>query len=603
MNDFRLSRRELIVAGALAVAVPARGAPADESARLHAFFESVFQRDLARDPAAQSALGVTAGTAGWWPDVSQARADENVALVQRDLAELRRFDRAALPAEAQISYDLFAYDAEEAIERHRWRGNHYPVCQMRGPQRDIPQTLINNHPVASVADADAYIARLHAVRPYLAAVVTELLRQEAQGVVPPPFSVPLVVGNCEKLIAGAPFQPGLPDSPILADFRGKLVKLGAGDAEKARLLKAAEAGLLDGFGPGFRLLIDHLGRLSCDANCNEGVWRLPDGDAYYAAQLRWNTTLPISPAEVHRIGLEETARLQEEMRAVAKRAGFAGTLPELFAHVRTDDRFYYPDTAHGRAAYLDAMRAKIAAVSARLGELTSHVPGAGVLVKPVEPWLEASAGTAGYFAPSADGSRPGILYVNTRDMRNLPIFELSALSYHEGVPGHHLEKAVTRGLAGLPKFRSFGGYTAFSEGWALYAEQLPIDMGLYDDPWQEFGRLSMELMRAGRLVTDTGVHALRWSRERAVAWLDENTPSNHADNVTAIQRYIVTPGQACAYEMGKLKIVELRDRARTQLGARFHLARFNDRVLGCGPLPLPMLETRIDAWIATGGKA
>ncbi|MBB6426962.1 DUF885 family protein [Sphingopyxis sp. JAI128] len=603
MNDFRLSRRELIVAGALAAAVPARGAPADESARLDAFFESVFQRDLARDPAAQSALGVMAGTAGWWPDVSQARADENVALVRRDLAELRRFDRAALPAEAQISYDLFAYDGEEAIERHRWRGNHYPVCQMRGPQRDVPQTLINNHPVASVADAERYIARLHAVRPYLAAVVTELLRQEAQGVVPPPFSVPLVVGNCEKLIAGAPFQPGLPDSPILADFRGKLAKLGAGDGEKARLLKAAETGLLDGFGPGFRLLIDHLSRLSCDANCNEGVWRLPDGEAYYAAQLRWNTTLPISPAEVHRIGLEETARLHEEMRAVAKRAGFAGTLPELFAHVRTDDRFYYPDTAPGRAAYLDAMRAKIGAVSARLGELTSHVPGAGVLVKPVEPWLEASAGTAGYFAPSADGSRPGILYVNTRDMRNLPIFELSALSYHEGVPGHHLEKAVTRGLTGLPKFRSFGGYTAFSEGWALYAEQLPIDMGLYDDPWQEFGRLSMELMRAGRLVTDTGVHALRWSRERAVAWLDENTPSNHADNVTAIQRYIVTPGQACAYEMGKLKLVELRDRARTQLGARFDLARFNDRVLGCGPLPLPMLETRIDAWIATGGKA
>lgn len=602
MNDPRFSRREVIAAGAFAFAVPARSAPASESARLDAFFESVFQRDLARNPAAQSSMGVKSSTAGWWPDVSEARADQNVALVWRDLAELRRFDRAGLSPEARLSYDLFAFSAEEAIERHRWRGNHYPVCQMRGPQRDIPQTLINNHPIVSIVEAEAYIARLYAVRPYLAAVVAGLERQAADGVVPPSFSVPLVIGNCDKLITGAPFHPGETDSPILADFQSKLAKLSLSDAEKTRLRKAAEAGLVESFGPGFRGLIDHLLGIPRGVDSNEGVWRLPDGDAYYAAQLRWNTTLPLPPADVHRIGVEETERLHGEMRVVAKRAGFSGTLPELFEHVRNSDRFYYPDTAAGKAAYLDAMRAKIAAVTARLGELTNHIPSADVLVKPVEPWLEASAGTAGYFAPSADGSRPGILYVNTRDMRNLPIFELSALSYHEGVPGHHLEKAVTQAVTGLPKFRSFGGYTAFSEGWALFAEQLPVDMGLYDDPWQEFGRLSMELMRAGRLVTDTGVHALRWSREQAVAWLDENTSSNHADNITAIQRYIVTPGQACAYEMGKLKLVELRDRARAQLGGAFDLRRFNDSVLGSGPLPLPMLEDNIDAWIATGGQ-
>jgi uncharacterized protein (DUF885 family) len=602
VTDLRISRRELIAATALVAATPAWGATSDESARLNAFFEAVFQRDLGRNPGAQSTMGLKTGQ-DRWPDVSEARVDANVALVRRDLAELRRFDRGALTLQALLSYDLFAYDSDEAIERHRWRGNHYPVCQMRGPQRDIPQILINNHAIESVADAEAYIARLCAVRPYLAAVVAGLERQAAHGVVPPAFSVPLVTGNCEKLITGAPFQPGTPDSPIFADFRSKVAKLALADGEKARLEKAAEAGLIEGFGPGFRHLIDHLRASPCGANCNDGVWRLPGGDAYYAAQLRWNTTLVVSPEEVHRIGLEETARLHGEMQNVMKRAGFEGTLPELFAHVRTNDRFYYPNTAEGKTAYLEAMRAKIVAVTARLGELTNHVPSAEVVVKPVEPWLEASAGTAGYFAPSADGSRPGILYVNTRDMRNLPIFELSALSYHEGVPGHHLEKAVTQALTDLPKFRAFGGYTAFSEGWALFAEQLPIDMGLYDDPWQEFGRLSMELMRAGRLVTDTGVHALRWNREKAVAWLDENTPSNHADNITAIQRYIVTPGQACAYEMGKLKLVELRDRARARLGAGFDLCRFNDNVLGSGPLPLPMLEAHIDAWIARGGSA
>lgn len=597
-----IDRRQFIAAGALVAAAPAWAATGNESERLHAFFERVFQRDLARNPAAQSALGGEGANRGW-PDVSEARADQNVALVRGDLAELRRFDRAALTPEAQLSYDLFAYDAEEAIERHRWRGNHYPVCQMRGPQRDIPQTLINNHAIKNVADAEAYIERLHAVRPYLAAVVAGLERQAAAGVVPPDFSRPLVIGNCEKLMSGAPFEPEGADSPILADFRSKVTALALDEAATARLIDAARAGLLEGFGPGFRHLIEHLRAAGCPDGCNEGVWRLPDGDAYYAAQLRWNTTLPISPEEVHRIGLAETERLHGEMRGLMKRAGFNGTLAELFEHVRTADSFYYPNDAAGKAAYLDAMRAKIAAVSARLGELTRHVPHADVVVKPVEPWLEASAGTAGYFAPSADGTRPGILYINTRDMRNLPIYELSALAYHEGVPGHHLEKAVTRGLTDLPKFRAFGGYTAFSEGWALFAEQLPVEMGLYDDPWQDFGRLSMELMRAGRLVTDTGVHALRWSRERAIAWLNANTPANHADNVTAIQRYIVTPGQACAYEMGKLKLVELRDRARAALGPRFVISAFNDRVLGSGPLPLPMLQASIDSWIAKGGTA
>lgn len=596
------TRRDFLAASAVLAATPAWAASPTETDRLNGFFETVFQRNLARDPGAQSGMGVKAGQ-DRWPDIGATHAVANVAQLRRDLAALKRFDRNALTREGALSYRLFEYDANETIERHRWRGNRYPVCQMRGPQRSIPQTLINNHPIADLADAEAYVARLHNVKPFLAQVVAELEAQAAAGVRPPAFSYPLVIGNCVKLITGRPFQADGADSPILADFKTKIARLAIADAVKAKLTVAAEAGLKQGFEPGFRHLIAHLEEGQRTVTYNDGVWRLPDGDAYYAAALRWETTLPISPAEVHRIGLEETARLHGEMRALMKRTGFSGTLPQFFAHVQTDDRFYYPETPEGKAAYLDAMRAKIAGVTARLGELTSHVPSADVLVKPVEPWLEASAGTAGYFAPSADGSRPGILYVNTRTMRNLPIFELSALSYHEGVPGHHLEKAVTQALTGLPKFRAFNGYTAFSEGWALFAEQLPLEMGLYSDPWQEFGRLSMELMRAGRLVTDTGVHALRWSREKAVAWLDENTPSGHDDNVTAIQRYIVTPGQACAYEMGKLRLVALRDRARGALGARFDIRRFNDVVLGSGALPLPMLEENVDRWIAGKGQA
>ncbi|MDT9600314.1 DUF885 domain-containing protein [Sphingosinicella rhizophila] len=597
----RLTRRELLATAAVAAAAPAWGRiQQSEGARLNQFFEEVFSRDVARNAGMQSSLGTQQGK-DRWPDVTDAHAVEGAALVRQDLAALRRFDLDELNEQDRLSYHLFEYDGEQSLTAFRWRGNRYPVCQMRGPQRSIPQTLINEHLIATRADAEAYVARLHAVKPFLADVVAGLERQAANGVRPPAFSYPLVIGNCEKLLIGAPFDASGADSPILADFRTKLAKLDIPGPARAKLLHDGIAGLRNGFGPGFRLLIGHLRKGEREVTRNDGVWHLPDGDAYYADALQMETTLPTTPAEVHRIGLEEVGRLHAEMKALMPKLGVSGSLADLFAHARASADLYYPDTPDGRSAYLEAMRSKIAAVSARLGELTNRVPKAEVIVKPVEPWLEASAGTAGYFAPSADGSRPGILYVNTVTMKNLPIFELSALSYHEGVPGHHLEKAVTRELGHLPRFRQYGGYTAFSEGWALYAEQLPLEMGLYSDPWQEFGRLSMELMRAGRLVVDTGLHALRWSREQAIAWLDENISSNHRDNVTSVQRYIVTPGQATAYEMGKLKLVALRDRAKAKLGSRFDLRRFNDVALGSGPLPLPMLDANVENWIARGG--
>jgi uncharacterized protein (DUF885 family) len=597
------SRRELIAGSLLLAARPAlaRGR-APESERLNAFFEQVWQRNLARDPALQSGLGLSSGRDSW-PDVSDARAQEAAARIRADLAELHRFDRTALTPEAELSYRLFEYAGEQALTSHRWRMNRYPVCQMRGPQRSVPQTLIDNHPIASREDAEAYVIRLHRVRPYLAAIVEHLDAQARHGVRPPSFSYPLVIANCENLLRGAPFDNSGVDSPILADFRTKLARVDLTDAEKERLDRDALAGLVEGFGPGFRRLVDWLRAAARSFARNDGVWSLPQGEAYYAAALEMETTLPVGAAEVHRIGHQEVARIHGAMRALMPRLGFAGTISELFAYARSDARFYYPDTQAGRARFLEEMRGKIDEVMARLEEIMTRRPRASLEVRRVPLWMEVSAATAGYFAPSADGSRPGLLLVNQRDMRNLPVYELSALAYHEGVPGHHLERAVSRELTGLPRFRQFGGYTAFSEGWALYAEQLPLEMGLYSDAWQEFGQLSMELMRAGRLVVDTGLHHLRWSRERTIQWLDENTPSSHEDNVTATQRYIVTPGQACAYEMGKLKMMELRDRSRALLGARFDLRHFNDMILGNGPLPMPILDEVATDWIAAGGGA
>lgn len=595
-----ITRRGVVAAGLALATQPAWASVVEsESARINRWFEIMFDRRVARDPALQSSMGVATAR---WPDVGDAHAAEGARTVANELAELKRFDFTALTPEAQLSYKVYAYEGEAALTAYRWRVNHYPVCQMRGPQRSIPQALLNNHPIAGRHDAESYVARIRGVKAYLTAVVEALDAQQVNGVMPPHFSYALVIGNCAKLIAGAPFDASSGDSPVLADFKAKVAALTLPAADETKLVADAKDALRDGFAPGFRALIAWLRAAEAAMPRNDGVWALPNGEAYYAAKLALETTLPLSPGAVHRIGLDEVARLHGAIGALMKRVGFAGSRADFFAHVRGNPRFFYPDTAQGRAAYLDAMHAKIAAVDARLGEIMTRVPKARMVVRPVEPWLEKSAGIAGYFAPSADGSRPGILYVNTLHMRALPKYALSALSFHEGVPGHHLQNAVAQELTELPRFRRFGDYTAYSEGWALYAEQLPVAMGMYDDPWQEFGRLSEELMRAGRLVVDTGLHAKRWTREQAIAWLDANTAAGHDDNVTAVQRYIVTPAQATAYEIGKLEIVALRDRARARLGKDFDLRRFNDVVLGDGPLPLPLLKVRVERWLAGGGR-
>ena len=588
-------RRSVLLGGA---AVAASGsAPADrasETARLNAFFEAVFERRLSRSPALQARLGV--GGPQWgWEDESDARAVQEAALVRGDLDRLARFDRSRLTPEARLSADVFVHDARDDLLRFDWRHHHYPVCQMRGPQRSIPHGLINDHPVAAREDAEAYVARLHAAGPHLDRIIEGLAWQEAMGIRPPDFAWPLVVGACKALLSGAPFTAG-DDSPILGDFRKKIAAAELPGADG--LIREAEAGLRAGLGPGFRRLIGWLEAAAARGSHRSGVGALPDGEPYYAAMLRRHTTLPVDAAQVHALGLSEVARIHGEMAGLQARIGFSGTLPAFFAHLRNEPRFYYPDTDAGRAAYLsDAARA-IAEIEGRLGELMSLRPKGEMVIRRVEPWLEASAGIAGYFAGSPDGRRPGILYYNLRDMRNLPRFELSALAYHEGTPGHHLEKAVTQQLDDLPRFRRHGGYTAWSEGWALYAEQLPLEIGLYQDPLQDFGRLSSELMRAGRLVVDTGLHAFGWSEARALAWLEQNTPNGPADNLSAVRRYLVTPGQATAYAMGRLKILELRERARARLGGGYRLQDFNDVVLAGGPLPLPLLEQVVEAWIA-----
>ncbi|MHA4837589.1 DUF885 domain-containing protein [Sphingopyxis sp. MSC1_008] len=600
-----IGRRNFIgsaaLAGAALIAPPVFAIQTDEDARLDAFFEAIFQRSLDRSPTRQSALGIRRDQ-DKWDDIGEARELEDHKLREADRAALKGFDAAKLSPQAALSLRMFARSTELALRDFRWRHHDYVMTQMGGMHTRVPSTLTNSHPITDKADAEAYIKRLEGVAPLMAQAVQRIAAQEAKGIRPPRFVYGLVLEPCLNLLKGAPFD-GEGDSPIFADFRGKVAKAGLSDAERADLIARGTAALQGGFAAGYRTLIAHLRAAETKADATAGVWKLPDGQAYYAAQLESYTTLPLKATDVHALGLKEVAGIHDAMRAIMQQVGFAGDLQSFFSFMRSDPRFYHPDTDAGRAAYVAEADALLGQIRARQGELFAHLPKASVEVRAIEAWREKSAPKAHYRNPPQDGSAPGIFYINLSDMKAQPRYQLAATLYHEAIPGHHVETCIAHEMEGLPKFRRFASIAAFSEGWGLYSELLPKEMGLYADPYSDFGRLSLSLMRACRLVVDTGIHSLQWTREQGIAYFDANMPSSHYDNQREVERYIVIPGQATSYYIGMQKIIELRARARAKLGDRFDLRRFHDVTLGAGPLPLPLLEERIDAWIAGGGQS
>jgi len=307
--------------------------------------------------------------------------------------------------------------------------------------------------------------------------------------------------------------------------------------------------------------------------------------------------------EIHQLGLAEVERIHNEMRAIMKKVNFNGTLQEFFAFMRDDPQFYYPNTAEGKAAYLADATKLIDNMRSRLDEVFKVKPKAAMIVKQVEAFREKSAGKAFYEQPAPDGSRPGSYYANLYDMKAMPKYQMEALAYHEGIPGHHMQIAISQELKDIPKFRKFGGYTAYIEGWGLYSESFPKEMGLYADPYSDFGRLAMELWRACRLVVDTGIHAKKWTREQGIAYYVDNTPNAKSDAKKMVERHIVMPSQATAYKVGMIKLLELRHKAEKQLGDKFDIRDFHTLVLANGALPLDVLEEQVDQWIASVNKA
>jgi len=583
----------------LASPVAAQAAPVAKanSAELAAFFEQVDADGLAQSPQGKAYRGIRDADYGKWNDPSDAKAVADFERGQKALATMKaRFDPGKLSAEDALSYRLFEYQAERAAKAHPFRRNDYVFDQMNGAQSQMPAFLINIHRVASKSDAAAYVARLQGIGPRLDGLIAESRTRADAGVMPPKWVYPFVIDDARNVIKGAPFDGGAP-STLLADLSKKVEALDIPAADKAALIAAGSDALLTSVKPTYQRLIAEMERQQAIAPAEDGVWRFKDGAAYYAQLLASYTTTDLSPDQVHQIGLDNVARIHGQMREIMKTVGFTGTLQEFFAFVRTDDRFYFKT----REDYLATVDTKLKAMTAKLPEYFNTLPKAPLTVKAVEAFREKSAGKAFYQSPAPDGSRPGTYYVNLYNLKDMASTELEALAYHEGLPGHHLQRAVQTELGDLPPFRRFGGVTAYTEGWGLYSEELGKDMGFYEDPYSDFGRLGMELWRACRLVVDTGIHHKRWSREQAIGYLTENTPNPDGDISKAIERYVVYPGQANAYMIGKLKIMELRERAQKALGPKFQYGRFHDAILKSGPVPLTVLEERIDGWIASGG--
>ena len=577
-----------------------------ESQRLNTWFEQKFDEAVARDPMRQTYLGIK-DRYGEWTDASEAFELAELEHQRADLADMKaKFDYEKLDAQAKLSWRLAEYQLERADAAWPYRDYGYTFNQMFGVQSGIPAFLINQHKVTSLSDAEAYISRLNGVPDYLGQNVANAKAAAAKGIQPPSFVYDYVLSDSKGVITGYPFSgtgDGSDDSPLMADFREKVAALASGsmitEEQAGDLLARAAQALKVSVGPAYEAAITELVQEQLNATADDGVWKLPDGEAYYNMRLAQVTTTELTADEIHQIGLDEMARIQEEMKAIMKQVGFEGSLQDFFAFMRTDPQFYKPNTPEGKAEYLAEAEAAIAKMKGDLPKLFNTFPKADLEVKAVEAFREKSAGKAFYSRPAPDGSRPGIYYANLYDMADMPTYQLEALAFHEGIPGHHMQIAIAQELEGIPSFRKYDGYTAYSEGWGLYSELTPKEMGYYTDPYADFGRLAMEIWRAARLVVDTGIHSKKWTREQAVQYLMDNTPNPQGDCEKAIDRYIVMPGQATAYKIGMLKIVELRERAKAQLGDAFDIREFHDVVLKDGPVPLAVLEETVDTWLAS----
>ena len=571
-----------------------------EDERLDAFFDEVFEREVALSPVFEAQLGRKTDNYSKWDDASDASAEAENGRRGADLARLEsEFDYTALTFEAQTSYDIFVYDTEQSMRNFEFRGNQYVAHHTDSYALYLPVVLQNLHGVETAEDAQAYISRLQGAEDVLAQLTERLRAQSSNGIIAPEFVYSKILTDLNNLISGAPFDDGEANA-VYADFTAKVDALEIGEDEKQILRDQGAKAFTGPWKRGYEMFADAVEDAEDRADGNDGVWEHPNGEAYYANRIANYATLDnLTADEIHDLGLREVARIQGEMDEIKQRVGFDGSLIEFFEFIRNDPNNYFPNTNEGREAFLERQRTLIEGVYEKVDAFFNILPEAELDVRRVEPFRENTAGIAFYNSPSADGSRPGIYYTNLRDMTAVQKYVHTAIAYHEGAPGHHFQLALQQEMEGLPAFRKYGGYGAYIEGWALYAERVAKEMGFYEDPYEDLGRLQNEIWRAVRLVVDTGLHTKKWTRQQAINYFQQNTPLSLGDSTTEVERYIARPGQALSYKIGMLKIQELRAKAETELGDAFDIRDYHDVVLQNGSVPLPILERLVDQYIAS----
>lgn len=561
---------------------------------------------LMRNPEMFTAVGLTDGSifdhhSDKLAPYTLHQRDEDYAQLARFLAEVRKFDRATLSRQDQITYDILVdqYQTGLAFRRFAWlQGDElYPVSPMFGVEVELPAFMLTTHVVRNARTARNYVKRLEAMAAKLDQVTAAMQRQASAGVVLPPSLLERSLTVIHDTVSAPPR-----DNALVTSFVARMSRVKSLDgAAEQQLENEAIDAVASRIYPAYARMSAALEALEpAAATQGAGVARLPDGAAYYALALRQNTTTDYTPEQVHALGLSEVARITREMDELLAAAGLtAGSVGERMAALSVDPRFVLPNDAQGRRQALERYQQILDAVAARMPEYFRTVPGKRLTVERVPASQEKGTSGAYYQQAAMDGSRPGTFFANLRDMSEVPTWSMKTLAYHEGIPGHHLQISTALGLKDLPLIRQQTLYAAYAEGWALYAEQLAAEIGMYkDDPWGNLGRLQAELLRAARLVVDTGIHAQGWTREQAIAYMVATTGKAQAEVASEVERYMAMPGQACAYKVGELKILELRARAQAALGPRFNLKDFHTVILENGGVPLTLLEQLVDEWIA-----
>jgi uncharacterized protein (DUF885 family) len=566
----------------------------DDGYNLEQLLDTVYQRRVAANPVLASRLGANSVTAPWY-DLSMAAWDREYQQTQGDLEALTtQVDVEALNPAQRTNYLAFEADLMLRLERYHWRFHLNPINQIVGPHLTIAGTLLNSHPIDSIADARFYINRLQSAHIPLQQLVDHLHARRERGFFIPSKVAERLIDGAKSIIAG-----GENGGVILADFEKKLSGLELGEEQRARLIDEAKTAYREGFVPGYELLIDDLKQEKARANPG-GVWAMPQGAAFYEFLIDQYTTADFSGQQIHSLGLAEVARIQAKMDAIRQRLMFAGDLGAFFAHLKTDPALYFPNTDEGRANYLQLAQSLVDKAEATMIQVLPYPVPHKLKVRRIEAFREKSAPIGFYESGSVENDFVGTIYLGMHDMSSLATYDLPALLFHEGLPGHHLQSSLmlSREIPQIRKYYVWWSNAAFTEGWALYAEYLAAELGLYEDDYAEFGRLAGELWRACRLVVDSGLHLKQWSREEAIDYLNENTASSEENNARAVDRYLAVPGQATAFKIGMQVILDLRAEAEQRMGSEFDLASFHARVLESGPLPLSLLRDQLEAWMA-----